>query len=112
MYIYKPDDKKAKFVPASSAWLEELLPRDQVAGRRFALDKIRVKVGGKIILHTHEKEEQVYLITKGRARLRIGNEIEDLTENTVVYIPIGAENEMWNTGDHELEYFTFTYWLK
>ena len=112
MYTYKLDDSKARYVPASSAWLEELLPRDQVAGRRFALDKVRIKVGGKVILHTHEEEEQVYLITKGRARIRIGDEVEELTANMVVYIPVGVENEMWNTGDEELEYFTFTYWLK
>jgi|GEM_PF-7053223 len=113
MYTYKLDDNKARYIAASSAWLEELLPRSQVAGGRFSLDKIRVKVGGKVILHTHKEEEQAYLITKGRARIRIGDEeMEEVSANTVVYIPIGVENEMWNIGDEELEYFTFTYWLK
>jgi len=111
MYTYKLDDSKARYVPASSAWLEELLPKDRVAGSCFGLDKIRIKVEGKVILHTHEKEEQVYLITKGCGRIRIGDEMEELTANMVVYIPIGVENEMWNTGDEELEYYTFTYWM-
>lgn len=59
--------------------------------------------GGKHKLHKHEDVEQVYFILKGRARVRLGDEVFDVGEGDFVYIPRGMTHSTENIGDGELK---------
>jgi len=59
--------------------------------------------GGRHFLHKHEDVEQVYFILKGRARVRLGDEVFEVGEGDFVYIPRGTLHSNENIGDGELK---------
>ena len=78
-----------------------------------------VKVRGEFLWHHHEKEDELFLVVKGRLRIRFRDRDVDLEENEFLIVPRGvehmpvAEEEAWvlllepkttlNTGNVENE---------
>ncbi|HSS44041.1 MAG TPA: cupin domain-containing protein [Thermoanaerobaculia bacterium] len=78
-----------------------------------------VKVQGEFLWHHHEKEDELFLVVKGRLRIRFRDRDVDLEENEFLIVPRGvehmpvAEEEAWvlllepkttlNTGNVENE---------
>jgi mannose-1-phosphate guanylyltransferase/mannose-6-phosphate isomerase len=78
----------------------------------FKLDKIvmshvSVKPGESVPPHVHDNEEQTYWIIKGIGKIRLGNEEYDVCGGQAVYIPLGTEHTIKNTGQEPLEYVFF-----
>jgi mannose-6-phosphate isomerase-like protein (cupin superfamily) len=48
--------------------------------------------------------EEVFIILKGKSRIRIQEEEAELGEGEVVVIPLGQTHEMKNIGEEEVEY--------
>ena len=61
------------------------------------------EVGGKHKLHKHDDVEQVYFILKGRARIRVGDEVFEAREGDFIYIPRGVVHSNENIGGGELK---------
>lgn len=53
-------------------------------------------------LHYHDKNENVYIILKGTAELRLDDGTRRLGEGGVVFIPPGTPHALGNPGDVEL----------
>jgi len=51
-----------------------------------------VKVKGEFVWHHHEAEDELFLVVKGRLRIRLRDRDVDLTEGEFVIIPHGVEH--------------------
>ena len=58
--------------------------------------------GGATTEHFHRQSEELYLVTAGSGRLRIGGEERDIAVGDCAVIPPGARHKLWNTGDDVL----------
>lgn len=68
-----------------------------------SLAEASVPPGGATTEHFHRVTEELYLITAGRGRLRIGDEERDVTVGDCAVIPPGARHKIFNTGDDVLK---------
>ncbi|MEM2514760.1 MAG: cupin domain-containing protein [Candidatus Bathyarchaeia archaeon] len=59
--------------------------------------------GGKHFLHKHDDVEQVYFILKGKARVKLGDEVIEAGEGEFIYIPRGLLHSNENIGEGELK---------
>lgn len=64
-----------------------------------SLAEASIPPGGATTEHYHRSTEELYLITAGAGRLRIGDEERDVAAGDCAVIPPGARHKIWNTGD-------------
>ena len=67
-----------------------------------SLAEASVPPGGATAEHYHRRTEELYLITAGTGRLRIGEEERDVAPGDCAVIPPGARHKIFNTGDDVL----------
>jgi mannose-6-phosphate isomerase-like protein (cupin superfamily) len=67
-----------------------------------SLAEAAIPPGGATTEHYHRVTEELYLVTEGRGRLRIGEEERDLAVGDCAVIPPGARHKLHNTGDEVL----------
>jgi quercetin dioxygenase-like cupin family protein len=53
--------------------------------------------------HSHDPQ-QVYVITRGQGRMKVGEDEREVHEGQMVFIPPNAEHGIVNTGDQTLTY--------
>ena len=70
--------------------------------RNQSLAEATVPPGGTTTEHYHRVTEELYLVTSGRGRLRIGEEERDVAAGDCAVIPPGARHTIRNTGDEPL----------
>ena len=85
----------------------ETLPRDYrpwgwyeslVTGPRFQVKRIVVHPGAALSLQSHHHRAEHWIVVEGTARVTIGEEVQLVTENQSVFIPLGAKHRMENPG--------------
>ena len=64
-----------------------------------SLAEASIPPGGATTEHYHRVTEELYLITAGTGRLRIGDEEREVAAGDCAVIPPGARHKIWNTGD-------------
>jgi mannose-6-phosphate isomerase-like protein (cupin superfamily) len=62
--------------------------------------------------HVHENEEQTYIILDGEGEVVLGGEKFNVSNGYVVFIPVGIEHSIRNTGKKELKYVYFVSFVK
>jgi mannose-6-phosphate isomerase-like protein (cupin superfamily) len=57
-------------------------------------------------LHSHQDQEQLYVILRGTATVRVGDEIQDVQEGDTIYLPSDIPHQISNASSQEewLEY--------
>lgn len=73
------------------------------AGSSFALRRFIMQPGGGMPLHTNEVEHQQYVL-RGRASVRIGDEVLTVSADDVVFIPAGVPHSYTALGDEPFEF--------
>ena len=68
---------------------------------------ISMKGGSKTPAHSHDKEEQVYVIFQGKAKMKIEKEEKIIEKDYIVYIPRGKVHEIEAAGKEDLVYMYF-----
>lgn len=48
-------------------------------------------------LHYHESD-QIYFLTRGSVKIRLGEEIHDVAKRSLIFIPAGLPHSNWNSG--------------
>ena len=85
----------------------ETLPRDYrpwgwyeslVIGQRFQAKRIVVHPGAALSLQSHHHRSEHWIVVEGTAKVTIGEEVQLVSENQSVYIPLGAVHRMVNPG--------------
>jgi mannose-1-phosphate guanylyltransferase/mannose-6-phosphate isomerase len=83
----------------------ENLPRDYrpwgwyesiALGPRFQVKRIVVKPGAALSLQSHNHRSEHWVVVEGTAKVTINDDIQTVTENQSVYIPLGAVHRMEN----------------
>ena len=95
-------DNAPPFITMDGSEIRELLAHRNSAIRNQSLAEARVPVGGSTLEHYHAKTEEIYYITAGAGRMRIGNEMRDVKPGDAVAIPPGSRHKLWNTGNEAL----------
>ena len=55
----------------------------------FAMRRFRMEEGGGIPLHTNDVEHEQYVL-RGRARMRVGDRVHEVSADDVLFIPAGV----------------------
>src|SRR5580765_3712316 len=90
------------FTTKDGSEIRELLAHRNSGIRNQSLAEARVLVGGSTLEHYHERTEEIYYITAGAGRMRIGNETRDVKPGDAIAIPPGSRHKIWNTGNETL----------
>ena len=72
-------------------------------GPNFALRKFSMKPGGGMPRHTNTVEHEQYVL-RGHARIGIGEEIYEVKQGDVVFIPAAEAHFYENIGDEPFEF--------
>jgi uncharacterized cupin superfamily protein len=81
--------------------------RDAVGAQGIGMSHYRWKPGKRTSFgHTHEKSEEMYVVLKGSARMKVDDDIVELAERDVLYVSPGAMRE-WEAGPDGLELLAF-----
>jgi len=69
----------------------------------FAMRRFVMEPGGGMPAHTNTVEHEQYVL-RGRAKLGIGDEVHDVSQGDVVYIPAGTPHWYRVEGDEPFEF--------
>jgi mannose-1-phosphate guanylyltransferase/mannose-6-phosphate isomerase len=70
----------------------------------FKVKRIGVHPGKRLSLLSHNKRSEHWVITKGIAKVQIGDMTHVLRTNQYVYIEIGTLHRIENIGEEQLEF--------
>ena len=65
-------------------------------GPRFQVKRIVVNPGGTLSLQSHNHRSEHWIVVEGTAKVTINDDVQIVTENQSVYIPLGAKHRMEN----------------
>ncbi len=74
-------------------WFETLALAD-----RFQVKRIVVHPGAALSLQSHHHRSEHWIVVSGTAKVTIGDEVQLVSENQSVYVPLGAVHRMENPG--------------
>lgn len=97
MDVVNLDQAKA-FTTLDGSEIRELLAHRNSCLRNQSLAEARVPVGTATREHFHRRAEEIYYITRGEGRLRVGNEEREVRAGDAIAIPPGLKHQLWNTG--------------
>jgi mannose-6-phosphate isomerase-like protein (cupin superfamily) len=80
-----------------------LLEEGDAPGGELSITWVDVEPGAQQPPHSHGPQ-QVYVITRGSGRMRVGNDEHDVTTGHLVFIPPDTEHGIVNTGSETLTY--------
>lgn len=90
------------FVTKDGSEIRELLAYRNSVIRQQSLAEARLGPGLSTQEHYHAKTEEIYFITHGTGRIRIGEEVREVKAGDAVAIPPGQKHKLWNTGRETL----------
>jgi mannose-6-phosphate isomerase-like protein (cupin superfamily) len=95
-------DDQEPFVTKDGSEIRELLSPRNSAIRNQSLAEARLAPGLSTDEHYHPQAEEIYLITHGTGRMRIGTESRAIRAGDAIAIPPGQRHKLWNTGQDTL----------
>ena len=90
------------FITKDGSEIRELLAHRNSVIRNQSLAEARLPVGACTQEHLHSQAEEIYYITHGAGRIRIGRETRDVKPGDAIAIPPGERHKLWNTGGETL----------
>ena len=64
----------------------------------------RLPPGGVIGEHIHDRTEEIYYVTQGRARMFLDDALTEVGPGDLILTPIGGKHRATNTGDEDWEF--------
>lgn len=86
------------FITKDGSEIRELLAYRNSAIRNQSLAEARLQPGASTAPHYHPQTEEIYYITAGTGRMRIGNETREVGPLDAIAIPPGMPHQITNTG--------------
>jgi len=90
------------FTTKDGSEIRELLAPRNSAIRNQSLAEARLAPGMSTQDHCHRVAEEIYYITHGQGRMRVGEECHEVRAGDAVAIPPGVPHKLWNTGSGPL----------
>jgi mannose-6-phosphate isomerase-like protein (cupin superfamily) len=85
-----------------------LMDVGDLGSRNLAVTWVDVPPGAEQRAHSHEESEQVYVIVRGRGRMHVAGDEEEVGEGDLVFIPPATDHGIVNDGDETLVYVSAT----
>lgn len=82
--------------------VRELMHPSVHGNRMQSLAEAIVPAGASTRLHRHARTEEIYHFTRGKGRMRVGDQVFDVAAGDTVCIPPGHAHNLFNDGDSEL----------
>jgi mannose-6-phosphate isomerase-like protein (cupin superfamily) len=95
-------DTATPFITKDGSEIRELLAYRNSSIRLQSLAEARLGVGASTQEHYHARTEEIYFITAGQGRMRLGEETADVKAGDAIAIPPGQKHKLWNTGAEPL----------
>ena len=92
----------APFKTKDGSEIRELLAHRNSCIRKQSLAEALLPPGGSTLEHFHKLTEEIYYITHGSGRMKIGLEFCEVRVGDAIAIPPGQLHKIWNTGAGEL----------
>jgi quercetin dioxygenase-like cupin family protein len=80
-----------------------LLEEGDAPGGELSITWVDIEPGSEQKPHSHGPQ-QVYVITRGQGRMKVGDDEREVSAGHLVFIPPNAEHGIVNTGDDTLTY--------
>jgi len=90
------------FITKDGSEIREILAHRNSCLCNQSLAEATLPPGGSTEEHYHARTEEIYFITQGSGRIRIGTEERDVLQGDGIAIPPGARHKLWNTGSEAL----------
>lgn len=87
------------FITVDGSAIRELAGQVSLPAVNQSLAEAAIPVGGATTAHYHPVAEELYFITAGHGRMRLGADEWDVRVGDCVVVPPGAEHKLTNTGD-------------
>src|SRR5262245_51282370 len=87
------------FVTMDGSTIRELAGPVSLPSVNQSLAEATVPVGTATAEHYHLVAEELYFLTAGSGRLRVGDDERDVRAGQCIVIPPGVRHKLWNTGD-------------
>jgi len=97
-------DQVPAFTTKDGSEIRELLAHRNSVIRKQSLAEARLPVGGSTQAHYHPETEEIYYITHGTGRMKIGEEVQKVEVGDAIAIPPGAPHKIWNNGTETLRF--------
>ena len=94
--------KTPAFTTKDGSEIRELLAHRNSVIRNQSLAEARLQPGASTQEHYHLRAEEIYYITHGVGRIRIGEETREVGAGDAIAIPPGQKHKLWNTGGETL----------
>jgi mannose-6-phosphate isomerase-like protein (cupin superfamily) len=91
-----------RFVTKDGSSIRELAGPSWTAARKQSLAEAIVPPGGETAEHYHPKTEELYYVTSGAGRMRLGEDEGEVRAGDCVVIPPGTAHKLWNPGSAPL----------
>ena len=92
----------APFITKDGSEIRELLAHRNSVIRNHSRAEARLPAGASTQEHFHSKAEEIYYITSGAGKIRVGGETREVMAGDAIAIPPGAKHKLWNTSGGEL----------
>jgi mannose-6-phosphate isomerase-like protein (cupin superfamily) len=81
-----------------------LMDAGDLGSRNMTVTWVDVPPGAEQRAHSHEESEQVYVIVRGRGRMEVAGDVEEVGEGDLVFIPPATQHGIVNDGSETLVY--------
>ena len=87
------------FITDDGSTIHELAGRVSLPTANQSLAQATLEVGGETTEHFHIEAEEIYYLTSGSGRLRVGEDESEVRAGDCIVIAPGTPHKLWNTAD-------------
>jgi mannose-6-phosphate isomerase-like protein (cupin superfamily) len=95
-------DEARPFTTLDGSTIREVAGPRTLPSQHQSLAEASVPIGSETHAHYHRQAEELYFFTSGTGRVRVGDEVREVSAGDCVVLPPGTEHKLWNTGDGPL----------
>lgn len=88
-------ERRESFVTVDGSSIRELAGTPSGNASNQSLAEAVVPPGGQTVAHFHRRTEEIYLFTRGRGQMRLGEEERPVRAGDCVVIPPGVTHQLW-----------------
>jgi len=90
------------FITKDGSDIREILAPGNSSLKNQSLAEASVSPGKATIQHYHIESEEIYYILQGKAKIRVGDEVREVSEGDGIAILPRQRHKIWNIGTEDL----------